>query len=241
MSVLFISDLHLDEKRPEITRAFFQFLSEKAPNADQLYILGDFFEVWIGDDAISDFQKEVIDALSKLSEHCNIYFMHGNRDFLIGNLFADLSGVTILTEPTIISLAGVSTLLLHGDSLCTADSEYMQFREMVRNPDWQAMFLGKSLEERVAIAQQLRQKSKEQTSEKDEYITDVTPSEVVRVMEQANCSRMIHGHTHRPDTHNLSVGGESAQRIVLGDWGETGWYIEANAEGVSLKEYTPQA
>ena len=117
MTTLFISDLHLDEKRPEITRAFFSFLKEKASEADQLYILGDFFEVWIGDDAISAFHSEIIQALKKLSLQCNLFFMHGNRDFLVGNRFADLSGATLLSEPTTISLQGKNTLLLHGDSL----------------------------------------------------------------------------------------------------------------------------
>ena len=239
MTTLFISDLHLDEKRPEITRAFFQFLKEKASNADQLYILGDFFEVWIGDDAISAFQREIIDALKKLSDHCNIFFMHGNRDFLIGNMFADLSGLTLLNEPSVISLNGTNTLLLHGDSLCTEDTEYMKFRAMVRNPEWQSMFLNKTIEERVAIAKQLRDKSKEETSSKEEYITDVTLSEVENIMQTTNCPLLIHGHTHRPAVHDFKLNESDAQRIVLGDWGDTGWYIEANSESISLKEYTP--
>ncbi|MCG8668744.1 MAG: UDP-2,3-diacylglucosamine diphosphatase [Pseudomonadales bacterium] len=235
MTTLFISDLHLDEKRPDISRAFFRFLETKAIHADQLYILGDFFEVWIGDDAISPFQEEVIYGLQNVSKHCNVFFMHGNRDFLVGNLFADLSGATLLPDPTIITLAGEKTLLMHGDSLCTGDTEYMQFRAMVRNPDWQAEFLGKSLEERIAIAKHLRDKSKEETANKEEYITDVTPSEVVKVMDESGCTRLIHGHTHRPARHPM----EARERIVLGDWGATGWYIVCDGKSLELLEFNP--
>ena len=236
MTTLFISDLHLDEKRPDISRAFFRFLETKATSADQLYILGDFFEVWIGDDAISPFQEEVIYGLKKLSEHCNVFFMHGNRDFLIGNLFADLSGATLLPEPTMINLAGKTTLLMHGDSLCTEDTEYMQFRAMVRDPNWQAEFLGKSLQERIAIAQHLRDKSKEETANKEDYITDVTPNEVVKVMDDSGCKRLIHGHTHRPARHPMD---NSRERIVLGDWGAKGWYLESDGDTLELLEFDP--
>ncbi|MDX1696170.1 MAG: UDP-2,3-diacylglucosamine diphosphatase, partial [Ketobacteraceae bacterium] len=163
MTTLFISDLHLQEERPDITRAFFAFLHQKAAHASQLYILGDFLEVWIGDDAITPFQNDIIDALNQLSHTCAIYFMHGNRDFLIGDHFANRANLSLLNDPSVISLNGVSTLLTHGDFLCTADTAYMQFRAMVRDPQWQAAFLAKPLEERIAIARELRDKSQTET------------------------------------------------------------------------------
>lgn len=246
MTTLFISDLHLQEERPEITRAFFDFLRSRALDASQLYILGDFFEVWIGDDAISPYQSEIIAALRELSESCDIFFMHGNRDFLIGEHFANLAHATLLHEPTRITLNGNPTLLLHGDSLCTADHDYMQFRAMVRTPAWQATFLEKPLSERIAIARQLREKSQTETADKEEYITDVTPDEVTNTMQEHQCSLMIHGHTHRPGCHELGLKDAegktvAAKRMVLGDWGKTGWYIQADESGPQLREFVPQS
>ena len=150
MTTLFISDLHLQKERPEITRAFFQFLDKKASTATALYILGDFFEVWIGDDGMSEFEEEIVNALKNLSSHCQIFFIHGNRDFLIGSQFSDLANISILNEPSVISVAGKPCLILHGDSLCTEDVEYMKFRQMVRAPEWQSVFLAKPIEERRA-------------------------------------------------------------------------------------------
>lgn len=239
MTTLFISDLHLQEERPDITRAFFDFLSQKAANAHQLYILGDFFEVWIGDDGITPFQQRIIDALNRLSDHCELYFMHGNRDFLIGNHFAALSNATLLNDPTIISLQGTQTLLMHGDSLCTEDKDYMAFRNMVRDSAWQKEFLGKPITERQAIAQQLRQQSQEQTATKQEYITDVCQDEVVNTMIQNGCPLLIHGHTHRPARHKVQLGDLSGERIVLGDWGASGWYVSATQQGIELQEFHP--
>ena len=164
MTTLFISDLHLQEERPEITRAFSQFIDQIASEARQLYILGDFFEVWIGDDALSPFQMEIIGALKKLSSSCDVFFLHGNRDFLIGDKFADLAGATLLTDPATISVNGSPVLLMHGDSLCTEDRDYITFRAMVRTPAWQKEFLGKPVSERLAIARHLRTQSKQQTS-----------------------------------------------------------------------------
>lgn len=239
MTTLFISDLHLDEERPEITRAFFQFLKDKAINAERLYILGDFFEVWIGDDAVSEFQNSVINALKDLSSSCEIFFVHGNRDFLIGEKFAESAGVTLLPESLSLTLSNTPALIMHGDSLCTEDVEYMKFRSMVRNPEWQTMFLSKSLEERLAIAAQLRDKSKQETASKEEYITDVTPSEVEKALLDNNATLLIHGHTHRPARHQIDLKSAKAERIVLGDWGESGWYLEVDENEISLKEYHP--
>ena len=244
MTTLFISDLHLQEERPEITRAFFAFLDAHARQADQLYILGDFFEVWIGDDCITDFQKEIIDALKALSQSCDLFFMHGNRDFLIGDHFANLAGACLLNDPSVITLNGTPTLLSHGDALCLDDQAYQQFRAMVRNPDWQQEFLAKPLEERLAIARQLRDKSREETAEKSDEITDVSPGEVIRTMTAHGCPRMIHGHTHRPACHSLTLTNADGahvpgERMVLGDWGDTGWFIQADSQGIELKEFVP--
>lgn len=240
MTTLFISDLHLQQERPEITRAFFDFLVRHANHAHQLYILGDFFEVWVGDDGITPFHQQIIDCLARLSETCEIYFMHGNRDFLIGDHFADLTGITILNDPTVISLYGTQTLLLHGDSLCTSDQAYMQFRQMVRDPSWQQNFLSKPLAERLAIAKELRERSRQETAEKEEYITDVTPQAVTEAMESHGCSLMIHGHTHRPARHHVNLDQVSGERIVLGDWDHNGWYLSADPESIELQQLFTQ-
>ena len=241
MTTLFISDLHLQEERPDITRAFFLFLEQKATEAQQLYILGDFFEVWVGDDGISPFHESIINKLLALSRTCEVFFLHGNRDFLVGEQFADLANLTLLDEPTTITLNSTQTLLLHGDSLCTEDHEYMAFRHTVRSPEWQKQFLDKPLTERIAIAKQLREQSHQQTSQKELYITDVTPTEVIKAMQTHQCPILIHGHTHRPATHHVKtdINNKQGTRVVLGDWGETGWYIEAKEGDIQLVEFTP--
>lgn len=239
MNTLFISDLHLQKQRPEITRAFFSFLDQKASKADSLYILGDFFEVWVGDDGTTAFEDDIIDRLKRLSKQCEIFFIHGNRDFLIGNQFAAQSKVTLLPDPTLITLNNETYLILHGDSLCTEDHEYMKFRKMVRDQGWQQEFLSKPLFERNAIARQLRETSKSETANKDIAITDVTQSEVDGMMLDHHCLKMIHGHTHRPAHHQFQLADGNADRWVLGDWCDTGWYIEATDAGVTLKQFKP--
>lgn len=232
MSTLFISDLHLSAERPDITRAFFDFMSGKAQSCEHLYILGDFFEVWIGDDDDDVFAQSIIGALREFSESGkSLYFMCGNRDFLVGDEFARQSGATLLQDPTLIDLYGTPTLLMHGDSLCTGDEEYMAFRTMARSPAWQAELLAKPLAERRAIAQHLRQQSKSMSSMKAEDIMDVTDSEVTRVMQEFGAETLIHGHTHRPAVHSLSnEPNESSRRMVLGDWGVDIWWIEADRD-----------
>ncbi|MCQ3830591.1 UDP-2,3-diacylglucosamine diphosphatase [Microbulbifer elongatus] len=238
MATYLISDLHLDESRPNITRAFFDFLKGPAAGAEALYILGDFFEVWIGDDDDAPLIEEVARQLRTYSDSGpSLYLMHGNRDFLMGEDFARRCGATLLPDPSLVELAGHPVLLMHGDSLCTRDQEYMTFRQQARNPLWQQGLLAKSLEERRQIAAQIRATSKSMNSLKAEDIMDVTPEEVVKVMESHNTQTLIHGHTHRPDRHALTANGQAAERIVLGDWGALAWCIRADENGLSLEQW----
>lgn len=221
MSTLFISDLHLDEARPHIVELFTAFLATDARNADALYILGDLFESWIGDDDDSALALRVAAATSALRDGgVPVYFMHGNRDFLLGADYARRAGMTLLSDPTIIELGGERILLMHGDTLCTDDADYQKFRSLVRNPQWQAQFVARSLGERRAFAAQARGESRKQTAMKAAEIMDVNPAAVESAMREHGVRRLIHGHTHRPATHRLNVGGQAAERIVLGDWYE---------------------
>jgi UDP-2,3-diacylglucosamine hydrolase len=235
MTTLFISDLHLHESRPSITRAFFHFLHTRAKNANALYILGDFFDAWIGDDDDSPLNVEVATELKKLSNAgTQIFLMHGNRDFLLGEKFAGEAGAKLIPEGIVIDLYGYPTLLLHGDNLCTRDTEYIAFRQQVRSPQWQQHILAQPIAARRALAAQLREKSMAVNSLKAEDIMDVTPDEVIRVMSAANVTRLIHGHTHRPARHPLTVDGKNAERIVLGDWHDKAWAIQADANTLEL-------
>jgi UDP-2,3-diacylglucosamine hydrolase len=230
---LFISDLHLSPSRPKVTDAFLTFLKTTAKNAETLYILGDFFDAWVGDDDDTKIYKVITAALLDYSSRHKIYFMHGNRDFLIGNIFAEQTGIILLDDPYTIDLNGTPTLLMHGDSLCTRDKEYMAFRDMVRNPGWQKNFLQKPLAERKTIAEQIRAASQSMNSLKAQDIMDVTPSQVLKLMQEHAAPRLIHGHTHRPARHDISQQ-EPAERIVLGDWGSNGWYLIADAGELHL-------
>ncbi|MES2674079.1 MAG: UDP-2,3-diacylglucosamine diphosphatase [Pseudomonadota bacterium] len=235
MYTLFISDLHLHESRPHITRAFFQFLRAQTRDLEALYILGDFFDTWIGDDDDALLNAEVATALKQLSQQgTQIFLMHGNRDFLLGEKFATDAGASLIAEGTIINLYGCPTLLLHGDNLCTGDKDYIKFRQQVRSPQWQQHILAQPLAARRALAAELREKSQAMNSLKAEDIMDVTPEEVVRVMQDASTPRLIHGHTHRPARHTLTIGGQNAERIVLGDWHDQAWAITASPDKIEL-------
>ncbi|GGY69460.1 UDP-2,3-diacylglucosamine hydrolase [Cellvibrio zantedeschiae] len=235
MASLFISDLHLHESRPQITRAFFQFLHTQAATANALYILGDFFDAWIGDDDDAPLNLEVANELKKLSDAgTKIFLMHGNRDFLLGETFAAQAGAQLLPEYTTIDLYGEPTLLVHGDSLCTDDTQYIAFRQQVRSALWQQQILAQPLAARRALAAQLREKSQAMNSLKAEDIMDVNQAEVVHAMQNASVKRMIHGHTHRPAHHSFDITGEPAERIVLGDWHHKGWAIYADEHKVEL-------
>ncbi|WP_250462403.1 UDP-2,3-diacylglucosamine diphosphatase [Microbulbifer litoralis] len=238
MTSYLISDLHLDENRPEITRAFFDFLRGPAAGAEALYILGDFFEVWIGDDDDAPLAREVADELRRYSgSGVELYLMHGNRDFLLGQDFAHRAGAVLLPDPSLVTLAGQKVLLMHGDSLCTLDEEYMVFRQQARDPDWQEALLAKPLDERRQIAAQIRAVSKSMNSRKAEDIMDVTPAEVEKAMRAHGVHTLIHGHTHRPDRHQFSLDGTAAERIVLGDWGTFGWCLKADRNSLELQHW----
>jgi UDP-2,3-diacylglucosamine hydrolase len=235
MQTLFISDLHLHESRPQVTRAFFHFLQTQAIHAEALYILGDFFDAWIGDDDDAELPQQVANELFALHQRgIAIYFMHGNRDFLLGEGYAKQSGMTLIPEGTVINLYGTATLLVHGDALCTEDQDYQDFRAMVRSPQWQQQVLAQPLAARRALATQLRDKSQSMNSLKAADIMDVTPAEVIRQMEQVNVQFMIHGHTHRPARHALIVNNKPAERMVLGDWHDHAWCIRANPQQIAL-------
>lgn len=238
MTTLFISDLHLEESRPDITGAFLTFLNEKAPGAERLFILGDFFEAWIGDDERTPLQEQVASALKALSDTgTDIFLMHGNRDFLIGDDFCQRAGATLLNDPTVIDLYGTPALLLHGDSLCTADVEYQKFRNAMRNPQMQQMMLARPLKDRQQMARQLREVSMAKNQGKAEAIMDVTPEEVIKELEAHKVQVMIHGHTHRPAVHELEANGKPARRIVLGDWHSHIWWLEVQpGKEMALKQ-----
>ncbi|WP_048307031.1 UDP-2,3-diacylglucosamine diphosphatase [Halomonas sp. PR-M31] len=235
MTTLLISDLHLHPGAPEIARGFLDYLKHSAQKAQALYILGDLFEAWIGDDyhLNGDFEAPILEALKRLGDAgTQVYFMHGNRDFLIGEDFAKACGVTLLPDPHLLELDGKRILLMHGDSLCTRDEEYMKFRAMTRDPQWQAQILALPVQERLELARNLRNQSGEANSNKAQDIMDVTPGEVVKVMQEHQVRTLIHGHTHRPDVHALDIEGEPAKRFVLGDWkSDQGWDIRLENGG----------
>ncbi|GIZ13010.1 UDP-2,3-diacylglucosamine diphosphatase [Pseudomonas sp. NCCP-436] len=232
--ILLISDLHLEEKRPDITRAFLHFLKTRARQAEALYILGDFFEVWIGDDGMSPFQREIAQALRELSDTgTHLYLMHGNRDFLIGKRFCREAGCILLKDPSVVRLNGESVLLMHGDSLCTRDTSYIKLRRWLRNPLSLLILRSLPLNIRRKLARKLRNESRAQTRMKASDIIDVTPSEVIRVMAKHNVRILIHGHTHRPAVHHLEVDNQPARRIVLGDWDRQGWALQVDDQGLN--------
>ena len=235
MSYLFISDLHLDENRGDIRASLKSFLREHVPSAEKLFILGDLFEVWLGDDHETPFNSDVIQALSEVQ--IPKFIMHGNRDFLLGQAFCNMTGCKLLPDPSIIEFAGEPILLMHGDSLCTRDKDYMKVRRHLRQADVQKELLDKTLEERAAIARDARRQSKSHTRETSADIMDVTPEEVTRVMTESNVRLLIHGHTHRPAVHHLELDGNPAQRIVLGDWDKLGWYLKLEGEKRDLVSF----
>ena len=232
---LFISDLHLAPDTPEANDALLKFLRETANSADALYVLGDLFEYWIGDDMLEgSFEREIAGAFRALADSgVPVYFMHGNRDFLIGRRFARESGMKILRDPTLVDLYGHATLLMHGDTLCTDDVDYLKFRKKARNPVAQWLFLRKSLASRRQIALDLRGKSERAKKAKDVVIMDVAPKAVEDALRQHAYPRLIHGHTHRPARHAHDVDGHACERWVLADWYEHGSYLACDASGCS--------
>jgi UDP-2,3-diacylglucosamine hydrolase len=221
MSTLFVSDVHLNNARANIVRAFLDFLDQKARHADALYILGDLFDEWLGDDDDKPPHAEVSDALAALTATgLPVFVVHGNHDFLLGKKFAKRSGCELLGDHTLIDVYGTSTLIMHGDTLCTRDVNYQSFRKMTRNPVVQKMFLTLSLSKRAEKAAGIRAESKQDMALKADDIMDVTPEAVDDVMRKYNVRHLIHGHTHRPAVNKFTLDGDDAVRIVLGDWYE---------------------
>lgn len=241
--MLLISDLHLEPNREDITRTLVDFLRGRATESGSLYILGDLFEVWIGDDDPNPLADLVARELSVLKDQgVEVFLMHGNRDFLIGKQYADRCGASLITEPYLIQTASQHIALLHGDSLCTADVEYMKFRNLVRNQQWQQDFLAKPLTERHQFAEQARKQSQQVTSNTAPEIMDVTPSEVIKLFSDLQVTTLIHGHTHRPAVHPIKLelainGSTEANRVVLGDWNCQGWYVEVSEIDVQLRPF----
>ncbi|WP_129780556.1 UDP-2,3-diacylglucosamine diphosphatase [Peristeroidobacter soli] len=235
---LFISDLHLDGERPDITAQFLEFLDREARQSAGLYILGDLFEAWIGDDDPDADKRRVIDALKSLtSSGVPVYFIHGNRDFLIGRRFAKETGVKLLPDGTLIELYGQRVLLMHGDTLCIDDPDYQRLRRIVRNPFVQFVLRRLSLGRRQKLAARMRAGSKKHIESKDRtapQIMDVNQGAVWRTFEQEHADAIVHGHTHRPAVHDVSVGDQVFKRIVLGDWYEQGSVLRWDERGFEL-------
>ncbi|NBR41136.1 MAG: UDP-2,3-diacylglucosamine diphosphatase [Alphaproteobacteria bacterium] len=238
--ILFISDLHLEPDRPDISQAFFDFLEAKASNAQALYILGDFFNVWLGDDVHTELSDQVARQLHALNaQGVTIKLMHGNRDFLMGSDYAQTCGAEMIKEPHLLTAFDKKVLLMHGDVLCTKDTDYMAFRQMVRNSDWQKEFLARSVEERIAYAAEARKQSQAMSSNKSDDIMDVTQEAVTDIMQAYAVDTLIHGHTHRPKVHELAKG--KATRMVLGDWDQSAWYIIWDQQQLALHHLNPHS
>lgn len=230
---LFISDLHLCGSRPAITSAFLSFLQNTASHAENLFILGDLFEYWAGDDDINSAEHHpIIQALKALSNTgTKLYFMHGNRDFLMADAFATATGGQILNDPSKLDLYGNAILLSHGDALCTDDTNYQAFRAQVRTPAWQTAFLRQPLSERKAQIEALRLRSEQEKSNKSAEIMDVNPDAMNTLLREHQPDLLIHGHTHRPAIHSITLEGKTYQRIVLGDWYEQGSCLRLDKTG----------
>jgi UDP-2,3-diacylglucosamine hydrolase len=237
MSTLFIADLHLDDARPDITALFERFLgSDEARSATAFYILGDLVEAWIGDDDDAELPQRIANATRGLRDAgVPVYFMVGNRDFLLGPAFAERAGMTLLEDGTVHEIEGVRTLLMHGDVLCTDDAEYQAVRAQVRTEAWKAQILAMPLEARRAFAAKARSDSKARTGRVDETIMDVNQGTVEEAMRQAGVHRLVHGHTHRPAIHDFTLDGAAAQRIVLGDWYDHGSVLAIKGDRIDLR------
>lgn len=240
MSTLFIADLHLDDARPDITALFERFLaSDEARGAHAFYILGDLVEAWIGDDDDAELPRRIAMATRGLRDAgVPVYFMAGNRDFLLGPAFAERAGMVLLDDGTVHDIEGVPTLLMHGDVLCTDDVEYQAVRAQVRTEAWKAQVLAMPLEARRAFAAKARSDSKSRTGRIDETIMDVNHGAVEAAMRQAGVRRLVHGHTHRPAIHDFTLDGEAARRIVLGDWYDHGSVLSIDGDEASLRGIT---
>lgn len=242
MAALFISDLHIDASRPAIIEQFLSFLQTEAKRAAALYILGDLFESWIGDDAPDSAQSAAIAGLRALtSSGVPCFVMHGNRDFLLSGQFCDMSGARLLPDPLIVTLYGEAVLVMHGDALCTDDRAYQRLRATVRDGDWQRQFLALSIDARRALAGAARAGSRAHTAAMENTITDVNADSVAMALRAAGTSTLLHGHTHRPAIHALEVDGRPRTRIVLGDWYDQGSVLRWDSNGPELKSLARRA
>ena len=238
--LLFISDLHLSPQTPGVTRIFLDFLGDRARNAEHLYILGDLFDVWVGDDGIDDpddgFNRQIVSALRALTDSgVKLSVLHGNRDFLLGKAFAKRAGMTLLGDPCVIDLYGQRVLLSHGDLLCTLDLGYQKFRRITQQKWLRWLFLRLPLTRRQIIACKMRGQSQMENAGKPQTIMDVTPAAVDALLRQHGCRLMIHGHTHRPAVHDFMLDGKPARRIVLGDWFEQGSVLSCSPQDQRLE------
>lgn len=235
MTRLFASDLHLDAARPEITDQFLGLLAGAARDAQSLYLLGDLFEVWLGDDEPGALGERVIAALAALSgAGVSLFVMQGNRDFLLGERFCERAGASLMTDPTIVTIGDERVLVTHGDALCTGDTAYQRLRSLVRDPDVQRAFQALPVDRRRALAEQARAGSRAHLAEADEYITDVSQDAVERALQAAGVSILLHGHTHRPAVHRFRAGDQDCTRIVLGDWHREGSVLRWDEAGYEL-------
>ena len=235
MTSFFISDIHLSESNNKLSSAFINFLRDSKESCSQLFILGDLFEVWIGDDYETSFINYIKSELLKFTTHGpDTFLMHGNRDFLISEKFLTDTGIKLLPDPFEINMHNKKVLLSHGDFLCTDDFDYINFRNQVRDKAWQNNFLSKSIEERNEIASKLRSDSNDATQNKSSEITDVNESSVKKIINDYSPDIFIHGHTHRPNIHEYA----SSKRIVLGDWGDFGWYLHLDDESCNLEKFS---
>ena len=239
MSTLFIADLHLDDSRPHITTLFEHYLAgDDVRRADALYILGDLVEAWIGDDDDAELPRRIATATRAVRDAgVPVYFMVGNRDFLLGEAFAERAGLSLLDDGTVHDLYGTPTLLMHGDVLCTDDVAYQAVRRNVRTPEWKAQVLSMPLDARRTFAAKAREDSRAHTGSTHETIMDVNAGAVAQAMREAGVTRLIHGHTHRPAIHRFDLDGQTAERIVLGDWYEQGSALRIDLKNPELNAF----
>lgn len=240
MSTLFLSDLHLSPLRPEITALFESFMAGPARSAERVLILGDLFEYWAGDDDLDDyFNRRVVSALKACARSVPLFFMRGNRDFLVDSGFSSATGAALLDDPYVMDLYGVRTLVMHGDSLCTDDLEYQRFRNEVRAQAWIDRFLAEPIATRKTRIEALRVRSESEKRVKTMAIMDVNPEAVETAMRANHCHRLIHGHTHRPAVHRFDLDGLPAERWVLSDWYQDGHYLICDKEGLHTRRIPP--
>ncbi|MEE3279109.1 MAG: UDP-2,3-diacylglucosamine diphosphatase [Pseudomonadota bacterium] len=232
MSAICISDLHLDASVPNRLDALGNLLVLESEKVETIYVLGDLVEAWVGDDDDSQFTKELRSVLVACNQRVAVYLMHGNRDFLIGKKFEKDTGARLIDDPIVVEVEGRRVLLAHGDAFCTKDQQYQQMRNLFRSVDWQRDILSRSLQERIQLANEMREQSRQSNANKSQNIMDVTDEVVRSVMQENECDILIHGHTHRPGIHRLD---QNKTRYVLGDWNRCGWLARIEDGGVSLE------